>query len=434
MPLLARPAATRLACVAAAAALLGGALVPSAGAPAAAKERDALVEQQQAQENARRDLGNQLDGVDADLGATYMALAEARNRLPVAESELSAAQARVTQISERLVQAQQESAALDRQISEGSASIDTTRSSLGRLARDAYRTGGTSNAVGLMTGATSTEQFMNQALASTAVARTQRDALVTLETDVAQTRNKEARQQAVAERVTQLKEDAVTAEKDAQAKRDEVAALQAEAEAKAAELESRKNDIAAQMAESEAASQRIAGEIAKIDKENRRRQLVLEQQEAEREAAAAAGARIESIGDGRFSPPSTACVNSEWGMRMHPILGTAKLHEGLDMRAGAGVPQVAMTDGIVVSVHNDVGGGLMVVLNHGLLDGSSVVTKHLHLSSADVTPGQRVVKGQVIGLTGATGRVTGPHVHHEVWVNGASVNPRLYYGEQISGC
>lgn len=419
---------SRLACVGAAAALLAASFLPATAPAALADTRGSLVEQQRAQENARQDLGNQLDGVDAELGEAYLALADAQAKLPIAEAELAAAQTRVDQISDRLTQAESESAILAAEISQGTVNIDETRSSLGELARDAYRTGGAAKSFGMLTGATSSEEFMNQALVSTAAARSQRDVLVTLETDVAQNRNKEARQQAIAERVTQLKEDAVVAEQDAQAKRDEVAALEAEAAARTAELEARKADIAAQVAESEAASQRIAAEIARIDEENRRNQVIFSSQ------GAGAGVRVESYGNGRFSPPAKACVNSEWGMRIHPILGYAKMHEGLDMRAGTGVPQVAMTDGVVVSVYNDVGGGLMVVINHGLIDGNSVVTKHLHLSSASVRVGTRVVKGQVIGLTGATGRVTGPHVHHEVWVNAKSVNPRTYYGDQIRAC
>ena len=421
-PVLARARGRRLAAVLAATLALTGVGVvadgPAGRIAAVADERGTLQEQRDAQEAARNDLGTRLDGVSSDLGNTYLALADARARLPVAEAELAAAELRVTQITERLGLAEAEHASLGSEIAQGAQNIDATRSSIGSLARSAYRGDGLPNTLALVTGAASSEQFLDQAMASSAAARSQQDSLTLLEMDVALNRNKEARQAAVAERVAELKTEANAARDTAATTRNEIASLEADMAARAAELESRRGEIESQIAESDAAVAALAARIAEIDAANRAAQVVF----------------VSGAGTGRFQAPTTACVNSEWGMRMHPILGHAKLHEGIDQRAATGVPQGAMADGVVVSVHNDVGGGLMVVINHGLIDGNSVVTKHLHLSSATVSAGQSVTKGQQIGLTGATGRVTGAHVHHEVWVNGSSVNPRSFYGDQIATC
>lgn len=420
--MVARARVRRLAAVLAATVALTGLGVvadgPAGPVAVVADERSNLEQQRDAQRAARDDLGSQLDGVSSDLGNTYLALADARARLPVAEAELAAAELRVTQITERLGLAEAEHASLGAEIAQGAQSIDATRSSIGSLARSTYRGDGLPNALALVTGASSSEQFLDQAMATSAAARSQQDSLALLEMDVALNRNKEARQAAVAERVAELKAEADAARDSAQASRDEIAKLEEDMAARAAELESRRGEIESQIAESDAAVAALAQRIAEIDEANRRAQLVF----------------VSGAGSGRFQAPTNACVNSEWGLRMHPILGYPKLHEGIDQRAGTGVPQAAMADGVVVSVHNDVGGGLMVVINHGLIDGNSVVTKHLHLSSASVSAGQRVSKGQQVGLTGATGRVTGAHVHHEVWVNGSSVNPRSFYGDQVASC
>lgn len=394
---------------------LGG---PWGPATVVADERGTLEQQRAARQAARSDLSGQLDGVSSDLGNTYLALADARARLPIAEAELAAAELRATQITDRLALAEAEHTSLGAEIVQGAQNIDATRSTIGSLARSTYRGDGLPNALALVTGASSSDQFLDQAMATSAAARSQQDSLTVLETDVALNRNKEARQAAVAERVAQLKIEADQARDTARTTRNEIAALEAEMASRAAELERRRSEIELQIAEFDAEVAALARRIAEIDAANRAAQVVF----------------VSGSGSGRFQAPTSACVNSEWGMRMHPILGYPKLHEGLDQRAATGVAQAAMADGIVASVHTDAGGGLMVVINHGLIDGNSVITKHLHLSSASVSAGQRVSKGQQIGLTGATGRVTGAHVHHEVWVNGSSVNPRNFYGDQVVSC
>jgi murein DD-endopeptidase MepM/ murein hydrolase activator NlpD len=112
-------------------------------------------------------------------------------------------------------------------------------------------------------------------------------------------------------------------------------------------------------------------------------------------------------------------------MRWYPITGGNWMHLGTDIRSACGDPQYAAAGGTVTAVKPAPNGthGNQVIINHGYLGGSSYVTVYNHLSRFGVRPGQQVSQGQVIGNTGATGNVTGCHVHFEVWKNGSTIDP-----------
>jgi len=99
------------------------------------------------------------------------------------------------------------------------------------------------------------------------------------------------------------------------------------------------------------------------------------------------------------------------------------VHTGIDIACPWGVPIFAADDGVVSSViYGRTGYGYHVIIKHA----NGIETLYAHLSSISVTPGQRVSKGSTIGLEGSTGRSTGPHLHFEVRVGGARVNPLNY--------
>jgi len=116
---------------------------------------------------------------------------------------------------------------------------------------------------------------------------------------------------------------------------------------------------------------------------------------------------------GRFT------YTSAFGDRKDPFTGLTEFHPGLDISADQGVPVHATADGKVDMAAFDGNYGKAVVIAHGF----SISTRYGHLSRFAVTPGQVVKRGDVIGYVGATGRVTGAHLHYEVLLNGNRINP-----------
>jgi len=114
---------------------------------------------------------------------------------------------------------------------------------------------------------------------------------------------------------------------------------------------------------------------------------------------------------------------------LEPALGQyAHFHTGIDIAAPLGSVVKAAADGVVVAVgHTSVGYGNYVVIAHG----GGIMTLYGHLFKTDVSVGQRVMRGQRIGLEGATGLATGPHVHFELRVNNQFVNPMPYLPSPI---
>ena len=115
-------------------------------------------------------------------------------------------------------------------------------------------------------------------------------------------------------------------------------------------------------------------------------------------------------------------LTSNYGMRNHPVLGGRRQHNGVDLAAPAGTPIYATADGMVSKAEWFSGYGLYVALEHG----GDIQTRYGHMSRLNVSSGQQVRKGDIIGYVGSTGRSTGPHLHYEVRIAGQAVNPLPY--------
>ena len=115
-------------------------------------------------------------------------------------------------------------------------------------------------------------------------------------------------------------------------------------------------------------------------------------------------------------------LSSDFGMRVHPVLGGRRQHKGVDLAGPVGTPIHAAADGIVSRADWFSSYGLFVSLEHG----GTLQTRYGHMSRLNVAAGQRVHKGDVIGYIGTTGRSTGPHLHYEVRIAGEAVNPVPY--------
>ena len=119
---------------------------------------------------------------------------------------------------------------------------------------------------------------------------------------------------------------------------------------------------------------------------------------------------------------------SGYGLRIDPIYKTTKFHSGMDFSANIGTPVYATGDGRVIKVGWESGYGKIIKIDHGF----GYVTWYAHLNNYKVRVGQRVVRGEVIGEVGNTGKSTGPHLHYEVHVKGKVVNPVNYYFMDLS--
>lgn len=121
------------------------------------------------------------------------------------------------------------------------------------------------------------------------------------------------------------------------------------------------------------------------------------------------------------SPVDFRRVSSDFNpRRLHPVTGQVRAHNGTDYAAPVGTPVWAAGDGIVEKAGYNQFNGNYVYIRHT----QQYMTKYLHLQRRMVNQGQRVKQGQTIGTLGATGRVTGPHLHYEFLVNGTHKNPR----------
>ena len=119
---------------------------------------------------------------------------------------------------------------------------------------------------------------------------------------------------------------------------------------------------------------------------------------------------------------------SGYGTRVDPIYGTTRFHSGMDFSAAPGTDVYATGDGTVVKMGWQTGYGNTIIIDHGF----GYQTWYAHLQEFRTRPGKKVVRGEVIGGVGSTGKSTGPHLHYEVHVRGRVVNPVNYYFMDLS--
>lgn len=131
------------------------------------------------------------------------------------------------------------------------------------------------------------------------------------------------------------------------------------------------------------------------------------------------GPSVEAIAIPSRKPVDAMSLTSHFGTRSDPFNGRRARHNGIDIPGAIGTPIFATADGTVGRAQRLGGYGNYVELEHG----NAIETRYGHLSAIAVTSGQRVRRGDIIGYMGSTGRSTGSHLHYEVRIAGAPVNP-----------
>lgn len=437
----------------AAAAALAVVLPAVVAGPALADDlenRRTQTEQKLAEADERAgELAAALEDLEGDLAETVAELAEIEAQMPAAQERLDTAVAAAQEAQRladeyalRLQDAEAEEVEVAEQIDVDRSREDEVRATIGQMAREAYRGGRDVSGMSVMLDAESSEEFVERyGLVSTAM-RTQAQVLGDLQTLVAENENAQVRLEAVREKVAELKAEADAALAEAQQREQEAAEAKAELEdlqeqqtAKLASIEDQKADAEAQVAKQERARSNLASDLAKIVQEQR--------EQREREAAANAGSGGSGGGGGgSVQPPAAPAgamfanptahspiyVTSEYGMRLHPVLGYYRMHAGIDLRDRCGEPVYAGRSGTVQWARFRSGYGNQVMIDHGWVNGSSLMSSYNHMSVFTVGAGSTVSAGQLIGYAGNTGTSAACHLHFEVYINGATVNPRSYLG------
>jgi murein DD-endopeptidase MepM/ murein hydrolase activator NlpD len=123
-----------------------------------------------------------------------------------------------------------------------------------------------------------------------------------------------------------------------------------------------------------------------------------------------------------YSSPVEGVTSSGFGYRVHPIEGQVLFHYGTDYDVEEGTEVLAFADGVVTALGEESGYGKYICVEHD--DGWE--TLYAHCSEISVSSGQAVSGGEVLGKSGSTGRVTGPHLHFELMHNDLYTNPEFF--------
>jgi len=206
---------------------------------------------------------------------------------------------------------------------------------------------------------------------------------------------------------------------------------------KAAEEAARKAEEERLRKEAEAKAAKEAAEKARLEAEAKAAAEAAAKAKAEAEAAAKAKAEAEAAAKAKKTPtaeeanfcwplPYNRGVTSSFGYRNHPLTGKWSLHTGVDLGATTGTNIYAAQDGYVTLAKENGGFGLCIIIDHG----NGLKTLYGHCSKLLVSVGDKITRGQIIGLVGMTGSATGPHLHFEVQLNNTPVEPLAYIEKQ----
>ncbi|HEV2890552.1 MAG TPA: M23 family metallopeptidase [Frankiaceae bacterium] len=399
----------------AAAAVAALLLVPVAS-PAWADDPESTRKRVQAE---LADTADDLHESSAAVRAAAEALRRVQVELPRAQAHLdatlgrlSAARAAASASREALARAQAAVAAGERELTAARAALDESRRRSGELSRSIYMTGPGAMFAAVMRSGSPTE-FADRAafvrvLLSDGAGRVR--AATDARVEVANTASVLAARRAELARVdADMRAALLRVESLADA------AVAARA-AVAAQVEARRRAVAA--AERERAAD--LAEYRALQAESRRLAELIRRSKASRGSGGGGGGKV---GRGGMLWPTPGPVTSGFGYRVHPIYGYRRFHAGVDIGAPSGQGIAVVLPGVVVTAGPMGTYGNLVVVDHG----GGFATAYAHQSKVLVVEGQRVSRGQRIGLVGTTGGSTGPHLHFETRVDGEPVDPMRYY-------
>jgi murein DD-endopeptidase MepM/ murein hydrolase activator NlpD len=348
-----------------------------------------------------------LADVSARLPAVRAAYADALGRMQTARDQLTLVRQRL-----RSLRAQQD--ALERQVASAQRQITQTESLIGDIVRQQYQSGGMQE-LAVVLNASSPSDFVQRLLTTQQVLQSQSEVVDQLTVDKALLAGKQQQLQVTQDGVKQVETQALEQFQRLQELAQKARTAQQEVEV----LVARRAD-ALEVAREQRAAEKRRYEIA----------VRAQQQLQQQIAAATSNGGSTSTGSGTSSGvllwPVPGPMVQGVGWRVHPVYGYRSCHTGIDISAGTGTPIKAAADGVVVWTNPDDGGpyGNNTLVDHG----NGLSTFYAHQSAFNVSPGQRVRQGEVIGFVGSTGYATGPHLHFEVHINGVPYDPMGWFG------
>lgn len=330
-------------------------------------------------------LDEEIAALDTDLERTAVALEDARSRLSRAQVALGDGEARLREVRRLLA---------------------IEKASLDRKAVSAYIAGNSRQSqLEIVLAASELRELESTQAYSSAITDDQLDTV--------------ARVKRLDAEATALRDELARAEADIRGSRDAIARHEADLSAKRAQ-------VAALRAQQEAETARQHELLVKI---RAKKQGYLDRLRAlEREsdgiasvlrAAQAGQTPVIEVPTLRTPLDKPLSLSSPFGMRLHPIFQEQRMHTGADLNGASGDRVRAVKAGVVMAASTMDGYGNVVVIDHG----DQIATVYAHLSAFDVRFGDTVEVGQLIGRVGSTGYSTGPHLHLELRVSGAPVDP-----------
>jgi murein DD-endopeptidase MepM/ murein hydrolase activator NlpD len=363
-----------------------------------------------------RDVKAKLAEKSARLGRARTDVAIAADQLAVADRNISVANASLAQIEAGLRSNRRKLAWNEVQLAAAQATVHRHDEALKHRLVDAYEHGDTGY-LEVLLGSSSFADFVERWNDIRYLVRANERTI---------------RERKKAERAVALVEDALTsdqaqldtAQERARQKRLQLDALETQRRQLLAVAQDKKTEAAHDVAQAEDESQAASDAIRALIAQK----LAEEAAEAERARRARQLAGVEGPPPSAGAPsalawPATGPITSPFGMRVNPVNGIFRNHDGIDIGAPMGATITAAAAGKVIEVGWDPGGyGNFIVISHG----GNLATLYGHCSQTFVSNGQEVQQGQAIGAVGSTGNSTGPHLHFGVQVGSSFVDPMTY--------
>lgn len=412
------------------------ALVVGLTSPVLADKKDDLERQKQG-------VNGKIDGAQKSLDSSSAAYAKAAKALEAAQSKLTSARATLGKTRGQLAVSQAEDARMQAELDRSQAALDKAVAELKsgerrlKASEDEVKAFTVQTvqegdrgmrAFGELLGGENPSTFtdrmsLNASVGDAQVSRMQK--LAAAKVILRLNRDK----------VQELRDKVAVAREAAAANLQRMTVLEAAAEAQATEVgqlvdarkaasgkaRAAKAEDARILAAYEAERNRLNNQLADLARRELERQRARER--AGRGGSGNNGGLSGGDDSGVLSAPVNGPITSPYGMRVHPVTGVYKLHDGTDFGVGCGTPIHAAASGTIIQQYYNAGYGNRVILANGIKRGQSIVTTYNHLSGFARSTGARVSRGEVIGYVGSTGYSTGCHLHFMVIANGVTVNP-----------